>query len=103
MIQQQMAVYSAQADQQRNGMAADIQDAYEGVQLAMEKLDLAKLTADNLDLQYQLLKTENQYGTATNQDLLNASVNAANGQTALQKARSDAQLAVLLLQNVMGY
>jgi outer membrane protein TolC len=55
------------------------------------------------DLQYQIVSAQRDAGTASNQDLLTASVNLANAQNSLATAESAAELAVLQLQNVMGY
>ena len=64
---------------------------------------MARLTAEKFDLKFTLKKTEAQYGTATNQDLLDASIDSANAQSALVRAQRDAQLAILQLRNAMGY
>jgi outer membrane protein TolC len=58
---------------------------------------------DATDLQYKLVSAQRDSGTASNQDLLTAAVNLANSQNALATAQSAAELAVLQLQNVMGY
>ena len=102
-IQRQMDAYDVQTSQLQKSIAADIQDAFESAQLQKDRLDLAGLTAESLDLQYQIVKTQYDNGTASNQDLITASVNAANARTALEKAKSDNQLAILLLLNAMGY
>ncbi len=96
-------VFAVQESQLRKSIAADIQDAFESVDLARERLELARLTAENMDLLLELTRTQRDFGTMTNQDFLTAAVNAANAQTALAAARSNAQLAVLTLQNAMGY
>ncbi len=102
-IAQQQAVYAAQDSQERRTIAADIQNAYESMQILTDRLAVARLSAQNLEAQFEVTKTEVQFGTKTNQDLLDASVNAANGRTAAAKAQSDLELAVLQLQTVMGY
>jgi outer membrane protein len=96
-------VYATQEGQLRKSIAADIQDAYESVGISRERLELARLTAENTELLLELTRTQRDFGTATNQDFLSAAVNAANAATALAAARSSVQLAVLSLQNVMGY
>ena len=101
-ILQQNAAYNAQEDQLRKSIALDIENAWDGVALAREKLELAALSADTADLQFQIQKALNANGTASNQDLLTASVNSANAQSALEAAKSAVQLAILQLQSVMG-
>jgi outer membrane protein TolC len=96
-------IYSRQAAQLRETIATDIQEAYEIVQIQMEKLEVAKLSVEKFDMQFTFTRTKLDHGTATNQDVLNASVDLANAQSALSKAQRDAQLAVLQLQAVMGY
>jgi outer membrane protein TolC len=97
------SVYVSQEEQLRQSIAADIQDAYEMVGIAKERLAVAKLAAESTDLQLEVVRTQNQYGTATTQDLLTAAVNAANASNTLATASSGYQLAVLQLQYVMGY
>ena len=63
---------------------------------------MARLGAEKFDLKFTLKKAEAQYGTATNQDLLDASIDAANAQSALVRAQRDVQLAILQLRNAMG-
>ena len=100
--QKQDELYGLQEAQLRRDITADITDAYGQVGLQLERLELARLSADNLDLLLEVAQTENRFGTTTNQDLLTAAVNAANGRNALVKARIDAQLALLALRSAMG-
>jgi outer membrane protein len=96
-------VYARQAAQLRATIATDIQEAYELVQIQMEKLEVAQLSVEKYDMQFTFVQTRLEHGTATNQDVMNASVDSANARSALSKAQRDAQLAVLQLQSVMGY
>jgi outer membrane protein TolC len=73
------------------------------VQIQMGKLEVARLSVEKFDLQFKLVQTKLEHGTATNQDVLNASVDSANAQSEMSKAQRDAQLAVLQLQSLMGY
>ncbi len=101
--QQQDRLYALQEEQLRNSIRADILDAYGALQVQLERVDVARINADTLALQFELVQTQNRFGTATYQDLLTAAVNESNARTALARAKSDAQLAALKLQNVMGY
>lgn len=96
-------VYAAQMSQLQKSIAADVQDAWETVELEKEKVDLAQQTAENDDLLVDVYKIQSRNGTASTQDLLTASVNAANAHSAAVQAQAGAQLAVLQLLNVMGY
>jgi outer membrane protein len=101
--QQQDQAYAVQLAQLQKGIAAAVQADWENVTLANEKVELARQTADNDDQIVEVYKIQRQAGTASTQDLLTASVNAANARTAYVQAQSTAQLAVLQLLNDMGY
>ena len=96
-------VYVLQGQQLRKGIAADIQDAWESVQLQNERVELAEMTAENNDLLLEVYTIQFHNGTASAQDLLTASVSAAAAHTALVQAQNNAQLAVLQLLSTMGY
>jgi outer membrane protein TolC len=96
-------LYSQQEEQLRQSIAADIEDAYGSLQVQLERVEAAQGNAEALEQQFQLKQVQNKYGTATTLDLLTAAVDAANARSALARAKSDAQLAALKLQNVMGY
>ena len=98
----QNEVYGVREDQLRASIATDVEEAFELVQVNLQRLQVARLTAEKFDLKFKLKKTEAQYGTATNQDLLDASIDSANAQSALVRAQRDAQLAILQLRNAMG-
>ncbi|MGA2613731.1 MAG: TolC family protein [Spirochaetia bacterium] len=100
---EQNEVYGIQEEQLRASIATDVEQAYEVVQISLQRLQVARLAAEKFDLKFTLKKTEAQYGAATNQDLLDASIDSANAQSALVRAQRDAQLAVLQLGNAMGY
>ncbi len=102
-ILRQNDVYVLQETQLRKSITTAIQNAWDSLALAREKLDLAKLSADTFDLQFQITKAAHDAGTASTQDLLTASVNEATAQTALSVAKSAVQLAALTLLNAMGY
>ena len=99
----QTEVYGVQEDQLRASIATDVEEAYELVQVNAQRLQVARLTAEKYDLKFKLKKTEAQFGTANNQDLLDASIDSANAQSALVRAQRDAQLAILQLRNAMGF
>ena len=96
-------VYDIQEEQLRARIATDVEEAFELVQINVQRLQVARLSAEKFDLKFKLKKTEAQYGTANNQDLLDASIDSANAQSALVGAQRDAQLAILQLRAAMGY
>jgi len=98
----QMALYDAEVSQLAFGIAADIRDAYDNAIILKERIDLAKSNMEALDALFVVTKTQNQYGTATTQDVLTASVNAANAEVAYQAARNAYLLGVLTLETDMG-
>jgi outer membrane protein TolC len=96
-------VYQVQMVQLQKTITADVQDAWESMELAKEKMQLAQQTAENDDLLVDVYKIQRANGTASTQDLLTASVNAATAHALAVQAEAAAQLAVLQLLNVMGY
>jgi outer membrane protein TolC len=96
-------VYQVQMSQLEKTIAADVQDAWESVELAKEKAELAQETAQNDDLLVDVYKIQRATGTASTQDLLTASVVAATAHSQAVQAVATEQLAVLQLLNVMGY
>jgi outer membrane protein TolC len=99
----QNEVITTQESQLRASIATDAEEAFDLMQIQLQRLQIAKLNAEKFDILFTLKKTEAQYGTATNQDLLTASVDSANARSALTAAQRNAQLAVLQLRNAMGY
>jgi outer membrane protein TolC len=98
----QAAVYGLQAALLRKTLASDIRDFFETAQLLAEKVDLAKRSADLAESQFELVKAQNNFGTATTQDLLTASVTAATAEVAYGGARNAYLLAELSLETAMG-
>jgi len=96
-------IYALQERQLQKSIAATIQNDWEAVQIQNERVEVARLTAENDDLLVEVYRIQNQNGTASTQDLLTASVNAASAHTAYVQAQSNAQLAVLQLLSDMGY
>lgn len=102
-ILKQNDVYVQQETQLRKSITTAIRNAWDGLVLAREKLELAGLSADTYNLQYQIISAAHNAGTASTQDLQTASVNATTAQMGLATAKSAVQLAALLLLNAMGY
>jgi len=102
-ISGQIQIYSQQAVLARKTIETDIREAYESLQLQIVKLELAKLTTERYDMKFAILKSQVDHGTASNQDLLTASVDAATYASAYVTAKNTTQLAILQLLNVMGY
>jgi outer membrane protein len=102
-ILSQQQVYATQEAQTRKSITLAIQNAWEAVALSKERLNLAGLSAQTAELQYQLTVAQRDQGTASNQDVFTGSVNQATAETALAAARNAVQLAELQLQNAMGY
>jgi outer membrane protein len=96
------SLYDAQAAQLRNTISSDIRDNYQTAQLLRQKIDLARQSAMLAESQFELVKTQNQYGTATVQDVLNASVAAASAEVAYGTARNSYLIAELVLETSMG-
>lgn len=99
----QNAVYSVQQVQTQKSITMSVRNAWAGWQLSQERLDLAKNQAALTALQLQIYKAQFDNGTASNQDLLTASVTDANAQSAVLSATNTEHLAILQLLNAMGY
>jgi outer membrane protein TolC len=68
-------------------------------------VDRAKLSHDSLELaqdNYELARDQFESGLITGSDFLIASVAVTTARVAEAKARSDARLGILALENVMG-
>lgn len=96
-------VFLVQERQLQQNIAATIQNDWEAMQILNERAEVARLAAENDDLLVEVYRIQNQNGTASTQDLLTASVNAAGAHTAYVQAQSNAQLALLQLLSDMGY
>jgi outer membrane protein TolC len=96
-------IFALQERQLQKSIGAAIQNDWEAVQIQNERVEVARLTAENDDRLVEVYRIQNQNGTASTQDLLTASVNAASAHTAYVQAQSNAQLAVLQLLSDMGY
>ena len=96
-------IFSVQERQLQRSIAAAIQSDWEAMQILNERTEVARLAAENDDLLVEVYRIQNQNGTASTQDLLTASVNAATAHTAYVQAQANAQLAVLQLLSDMGY
>jgi outer membrane protein TolC len=96
-------VYQVQMSQLEKSIAADVQDDWESMELAKEKVELAQETAQNDDLLVEVYKIQREQGTASTQDLLTASVNAATAHSQAVQAEAAAELSVLQLLSDMGY
>jgi outer membrane protein len=95
-------LYATQLQQQRLSIAADIRDAWWLLDIQAQKVDLARQGMALYEAQLALVRTQNSFGTATNQDLMNAAVNAANAEAAYATAKNSYLLAVLALETAMG-
>jgi len=98
----QSLLYGYQAAQLRKTLASDIRDFYESASLSSDRVALARDSMDLADRQFDLVQAQNQYGTATLQDLLTASVNRSSAEVGYQTARSAYLSAVLQLSTAMG-
>jgi outer membrane protein len=98
----QLAVYEAQAAQLSKGIAADISDAYWSATILYNRIGLAKMSQDLYENKLALAKTQFQFGTATNQDLLTAQADSANAAAAYLAAKGAYLLQELALETAMG-
>jgi len=100
--QAQIAIYDAQARALSKGIERDIRDAYWMASILRERVSVAAESRDMYEKKLELVRTQLQYGTATNQDLLGAQVDAANAGAAYLKAKGDYLLQEIALETAMG-
>jgi outer membrane protein TolC len=94
--------YATQRRQLELSIGADIKDSWWLMTIQSGKAELARQSMELAEAQLALVKTQNSYGTATNQDFLAAAVNAANAETAYGSAKNAYLLSVLALETAMG-
>lgn len=93
---------TTQAAQLRKNVTASIRDSWWNLQILAERTDLATQSVDLAESQLALTRQQVKFGTATNQDLVSASVTAANAEAALLAAKTNQLLAELALETAMG-
>lgn len=95
-------LYQTQAQQLRLSIAADVRDAFWQLTIQSKKVEVAKQSQDLYEAQLKLVQAQNSFGTATNQDLMTAAVNAANAEVSYASAKNSYLLAVITLETAMG-
>ncbi len=98
----QLGIYDAQIAQLQKSITADIRDAYESVLIQADRVDLAKQNMNLFDARFEVAKAQNAGGTMSNQDLFQASLDAANADVSYANAQNTYLLAVVQLQTAMG-
>ena len=97
-----MTAYSAQERTLAAGIETDIRDAFWTAEIQKKKAALAENAMSLAEDQFLLTKTQNTFGTATLQDVLTASITAANAGAAYAAARTAYLLSVTTLELAMG-
>jgi outer membrane protein TolC len=94
--------YTFQQQQLASSVATDVKNALYTLRDLIGRLELAQASLDLAQSQYDLASLQYDSGVNSNLDVLTASVALTTARVNGGKARSDAQLGVLALQNVMG-
>jgi len=94
--------YRIKQDQLAAQIATDVRSALSTLRDLVARVDLARANLDLAQNEYDLTKTQFDSGVKANLDVLAASVTLTTAQVNLAKARADAQLGVLALQNALG-
>ncbi len=97
-----VGVYSTTRKQLEQSIAADIRDAWWTLDLQVRRIDLALQSRDLFNAKLALVKAQNSMGTATNQELMTAVVDAATAEATYATAKSNYLLAVIALETAMG-
>jgi outer membrane protein TolC len=98
----QKEAYTLQQRQLAAAIATDVKNAVYSLKDLRAREELARASLDLAQSQYDLARLQFDGGVSSNLDVLSASVALTTAEVGLAKARSDAQLGVLALQNVMG-
>ena len=96
------AAYLTQLHQYRQSIPVDIQEGWNLWQLDLKRLDVAVDNKKAFDDQLEIVRVQFQTGAKALSDLLTAQTNASNADFGLLKAKINAQLAALQLQNLLG-
>jgi len=91
-----------QQEQLAASIATQVKNAVYGLRDLLARVALAQASLELAQDQYDLAKIQFDNGANTNFDVLSASVALSTAQVNLARARSDAQLGALALQNAMG-
>jgi outer membrane protein TolC len=91
-----------QEEQMTASITTSVRSALASLRNLVARADLAKRNLDLAQSQYDLTKIQFDSGVKSNLDVLTASVSLTTAQVAAAKARADAQLGVLALQNALG-
>ena len=94
--------YLLQQQQLAATIATEVKNAVYSLKDLLAREELARAGLDLAQSQYELTRLQFEAGVSSNLDVLAASVALTTAEVALARARSDAQLGVLALQNVEG-
>ena len=97
-----LGVLEAQASQLSRSIESDIRDAYRMAFILRDRIALAEDAKDLAERKLELARTQMKYGTATNQDLIDAQNAASSAGAAYLKAKGDYLLQVIMLESAMG-
>lgn len=84
-------------------IAASVQEAVDSVRDLQGRVEIARASLEVAGMKSELAALQFQQGTGSQLDVLTASVSLSSARASLEKARSDAQVAVLQLRNTVGY
>ncbi len=98
----QAQTLKTQQDQLAATIATNVKSALASLRDLVARADLARSNLDLAQNLYDLTKIQFDSGVKSNLDVLAASVSLTTAQVSMAKARADAQLGVLALQNALG-
>jgi outer membrane protein len=102
--QAELSIEQARAQEQnlRASIAAEVQKNLFALQDALQTLEVSQQSYDLAGQQYELTTTKQALGLASSLEVLVQSVQLQDARIALEKARADADLALVNLQQSMG-
>ena len=98
----QLAIYDAQAVQLARSIETDIRDKYWSASTLRERIGLAADRREIADKKAELVDAQLRFGTATNQDLVDAQTAAAKAASDYLAARGQYFLKEIDLETAMG-
>ncbi len=97
-----LAMLDAQASQLAKSIENDIRDAYWMASILRDRIAVAEDSMIVAERRLEIVRTQLQYGTATNQDLIDAQNAALNAGAAYLKAKGDYLVQEIALETSMG-
>ena len=98
----QLAIYQQQREQLTRSIGIQVETAWNNCQVLQGRVETTRQSVEALTLQHLIVQNQQEAGTATRKDELNALANLGSAELAHLQAQFNLQTAVLNLENTMG-